>query len=150
MHSLGVISTATGAGKSTEIAALVGEAAARGCRLALISVGQDSHSSEAVEVREGILVVTTQACVEAAASRCDVIESLGIPSPQGELLICGASEPCAIPPVGPTRSDEFARILQATSTVERVTPVVLASWTTTAMAVSIRATRTLPGRPPST
>ncbi|MBN1475276.1 hypothetical protein JXA47_00835 [Candidatus Sumerlaeota bacterium] len=135
MHSLGVISTAAGTGKTTAIDALVGEAATRGRRLAISSVGPNSQASEGVEIREGTLAVTASACVEAAASHGDVVESLGIPSPQGELLLWCASAPCAIPLLGPARCGEFTRVLRALNghvdmaliegSVERLLPMML-------------------------
>jgi hypothetical protein len=112
MHSLGVVSTAAGTGKSTVIGALVGEAATRGRRLAVSSIGQDAQASEAVEIREGTLVVTARSCA-AAASHGDVVEPLGIQSPWGELIVWQALEPCAIPLLGPVRCGEFARVLHA-------------------------------------
>lgn len=120
MKSIGFAGTAKNTGKTTAALAVLDACQSAGMLPALTSIGFDGENRDHITglpkprytARPGTLIATTSECLKTSSARVRILESTGIRTVLGTVLIGEVEEPGTILLVGPNRSSDLTQVFQ--------------------------------------
>ncbi len=118
-RSVAVFGMAKNAGKTVALNYLSGQAGREILVLGMTSIGRDGEPWDvlthrrkpSIEVREGTLVATAEACLGMGTADLEVLDTTDIATPLGPVLVARARRPGRVELAGPSRSERLRRIV---------------------------------------
>jgi hypothetical protein len=118
---IAILGLTRGAGKATTLNHLMRGLQERGFTIGIVAAGREEEDAEFTQtprgmhlaVRPGTVVATTAAAVSRASAKLDVIEPMGVETPQGELLVVRITEEGEVEPVGPTSAHDLRAVVES-------------------------------------
>jgi hypothetical protein len=117
---IGVAGTAKNTGKTTTLCTLIGEAQKRNRLPGITGIGYDGEERDTVTllpkpriaVYPGMLVTTSEHCLQSSTARLHVLQRTGITTALGEIIVTRVDDSGLVVVAGPNKTDDLHEVIR--------------------------------------